>query len=345
MCGVGLNSYNGVYYEGDSPASLTKHLISHPDLYAKDADGRKMVFDFGLNGSAITHFACPSRKENQQFAAESLKWLFETLPGLGGVQMEAGDCGVCMCELCRKRRQYSPYALSWEDMALMYPIAVDAIRSVSPDAFIVCETYSNPVKRDDSEKPLGFGEGRPIWSDECLARFPDGVYVQWRGDNVVKPVGTMNWTDAGTINDNRHHHIMRTHHSTYWEGIRGEVAFDWLEEMVQQSIAHGMDCTSIFGEVSPFNAGAELNYLALENYGSANNPTADMNIFIRDVAGPLLGGEDAAHDYLKYARMRTDRKKLPDALKHIYSHCGKLPSESARRWAWLACFLESSIYP
>ncbi len=344
LCGVGLNCYGGVYYEGDSPNSLTKHLTAHPDLYGLDADGKKMIFDFGLGGSSITHHACPSRIENQQFAADSLKWLFETLPGLGGVQIEAGDTGVCLCELCKERRQHPSSTLSWEDMGLMYPVAVDAIRSISPDAFIVCETYSNPEKRDDSEKALGFGEGRPMWSDKCLDKFPDGVYVQWTGDNFVKPSSAIKWTDSGTIKDNRRHHIMRTHHATYWSGIRGAVAFDWLEDMVQQSIAHGMDCTSIFGEVSPFNTGAELNYLALENYGSASNPTADMNIFIRDVAGPLLGGEDAARDYLRYARMWADRERLPDALEQIYSYCGKLPSESARRWAWLANHLASSVY-
>ena len=46
LCGVGLNAYGGVYYEGDSPYSLEQHLIKQPDLYATALDGQKMVFDF-----------------------------------------------------------------------------------------------------------------------------------------------------------------------------------------------------------------------------------------------------------------------------------------------------------
>ena len=345
LCGVGLNAYGGVYYEGDSEYSLQKHLIANPELYGIDADGNKMIYGFGVGGPCITHHACPSRKENQEFTVESLEWLFKTIPGLGGVQMETGDTGVCLCERCRERRHRPTSMLSWEDMALMFPMSVDAIRSVNPDAFIICETYSHPEKRDDSEVASGFGDGRPLWSDECLDQFPEGVYVQWAGDRYCEPYSEHIWTDAGTINDTRRHHIMRSHHATYnFNGLRREVAFDWMAGLVQQSIAHGMDCTSIFGEVSTFHTGAELNYLALQNYGSASNPTADVDIFLRDVAAPLLGGEDAAHDYLKYARMRSNPELVPVALKAIYSYCAKLEAEPARRWAWLANFLSSTVY-
>ncbi|MHB0998665.1 MAG: hypothetical protein ACYC27_05410 [Armatimonadota bacterium] len=344
LAGVGLNAYGGVYYEGNSPYSLEKHLTDHPDLYGFDVDGNKMAFNFGVLGPRISHHACPSRKENQEFAVESMQWLFKTLPGLGGVQMESGDTGVCQCKLCKERRQHPYSGLSWEDMAMMYPMAVDAIRSVSPDAFIICETYSHPEKYDDPSKGLGFGEGRPAWSDECLEKFPYGVYVQWAGDQFLKPNVTRKWTDAGMISDKHRHHIMRAHYGTYWWGIRGEPAFDWMEDMVKQSLAHGIDGISIFGESSPFEVGSELNYLALENYGGMKNPKADLDIFIDDVAADLLGGEKSARDFLRYARMRTDSKQVPDALKDIYSRLRKLPPDVARRWTWLADYLSSFVY-
>lgn len=344
LCGVGLNAYGGVYYEGNSEYGLERHLTDHPELYGVDANGKKMAFPFGILGPRVSHHACPSRKENQDFAVESLKWLFKTLPGLGGVQMETGDTGVCQCDLCKKRRQHPCGGLSWDDMALMYPPAVEAIRSVKPDAFIICETYSHPEKYDDPNKGLGFGEGRPAWSDECLEKFPENVYVQWAGDQFFKPTSARKWTDAGNIKDSKRRHIMRAHYGTYWGGIRGEVAVDWIADMVQQSIKHGMTDISIFGEVSPFETGAELNYLALENFGSAANPKAELDVFLKDVVGPLLGGEEAAHDFLKRARMRGDGAAVPKALKDIYKRCAKLSSEPARRWNWLANFLSSSVY-
>ncbi|MHB1457676.1 MAG: hypothetical protein ACYC0V_12250 [Armatimonadota bacterium] len=304
LAGVGLNAYGGVYYEGNSPYSLEKHLIDHPELYGFDVAGNKMAYNFGLVGPKISHHACPSRKENQDFAVESLKWLFTEIPQLGGVQMESGDTGICVCEACKKRRQQPHSGLSWEDMALMYPMAVDAIRSVKKDAFIICETYSHPEKFEDPTKGTGFGEGRPAWSDECLAKFPDGVYVQWAGDQFFKPISKTQWTDAGMIDDKRRKHIMRAHYSTYWMGVRGEPAYDWITDMVQQSLAHGIDGISIFGEVSPFNTGAELNYLAFENYGSEKNPKIDVDLFVSDVAAGLLGGKKEAEDFLRFARMR-----------------------------------------
>jgi hypothetical protein len=82
MAGIGLNSYGGVYYEGNSPYNLEHHLAEHPDLYAVDSAGNKIM----LNGPHLTYHACPSRPENQEFAAESLRWLFSNVP-LGGVQL------------------------------------------------------------------------------------------------------------------------------------------------------------------------------------------------------------------------------------------------------------------
>jgi hypothetical protein len=331
LCGAGLNSYGGVYYEGDSPYSLERHLQAHGELYALNAAGGK-----------LPHHACPSRRENQQFAAESLGWLFKNLP-LGGVQVETGDCGVCQCKLCRERRKHPAGAFSWEDMALMYPVAAGAIRAASPDAWVVCETYSNPEPQHGPEKAPGFGDSRPAWSGEALAQFPAGAFVQWVGDMAARP--WFPWTAAGAFPGGRQHHVLRAHFSTYWGRFRGELAIDWIADMVQRSIAHGFDAISLFGEVSPFHAGAELNYLALGHCGSAANPTADLDLFLREVAGPLLGGADQARDYLRFARLLDDRARIPDALKSISARCATLPPDAARRWIWLANYLASFIYP
>lgn len=344
LCGVGLNAYGGVYYEGSSRYSLGQHLKSHPDLYARDLSGKEMILSFGTFGPSLTHHACPSRRENQDYAAESLRWLFKSLP-LGGVQMETGDTGVCRCNLCEKRRNRPVSTFSWEDMALMYPIATEGIRSVSPDAWIVCETYSHPEPYAGPREAPNFGEGKPPWADECLARFPSGVIVQWVCDRFVKPKQSVPWTQAGRVSNGRHRHIMRAHLGTYWEGnVRGELSIDWIADMVQQSIRHGFDAISLFGEVSPFESGAELNYLALQNYGSARNPKADLDVYLGDVAAILLGGEKAARDYLAFARLRENPGRIRLALKEIYAHCSTMPPDVARRWAWLGNFLASFTY-
>ncbi len=119
LCGVGLNAYGGVYYEGHSPFNLERHLEKHPELGATDIDGSKLFFNVDANGirRKITttgmpgprgfYQACPSRRENQDFIAESLSWLFKNLP-LGGVQVETGDTGICQCKQCRAQSKPFP---------------------------------------------------------------------------------------------------------------------------------------------------------------------------------------------------------------------------------------------
>lgn len=346
LCGVGLNAYGGVYYDGDSPYSLEKHLTTHPDLYGFDASGKRMAYDFGMSGPRLSHHACPSRPENQEFAAESLRWLFTQLPQLGGVQVETGDTGICQCKACRERRQHPETAagISWDDMAMMYPIAAKAIRSVSPDAWIICETYSCPEPSTDPRKPQGFGEPRVVWSDECLAEFPDKVIVQWVGDAISKPKNTVAWTSAGNVSSANHSNMIRAHYATYWGGQRGEIAVDYIADLAQKAVAHGMNGVSIFGEVSPFSAGAEMNYLALESLGSASNSGASLDIFFRDVADHLLGGHKRGEEFLRHSRTFGDSEGVEKSLKEIHALCAKAPADTARRWTWLADLLASSVY-
>ncbi len=170
------------------------------------------------------------------------------------------------------------------------------------------------------------------------------MFVEWVYDQVGKGRPPRVWTAAGNLDNARRRNIMRAHFGTYWNGTRGELAIDRIARMVQESMAHGADAISLFGEVSPFQTGAELNYLALENLGSPANPTADLDVFLRDVAAPLLGGESHAHDFLRLARLKDERERIPEALKDIYRRCGSVPVEAARRWAWLGNFLASFAY-
>ena len=343
LCGVGLNAYGGVYYEGGSPYGLENHLAKHPELYAVDASGNRMVFNFGIAGPRLSHHACPSRRENREFAAESLQWLFRSAP-IGGAQIESGDTGVCQCKQCRDRRQHPSSGFSWEDMALMYPLAGDAISAASKDAWIICETYSHPEPVEATAQAPGFGEGKPAWADAAISRFPGGAFVQWVCDRWVKPKGDLKWTEAGKAAVGRRN-IMRAHFGTYWGRYRGELAVDWIAGMVRASVSHGFDTISLFGEVSPFHAGAELNYLALADYGSVGNPAAELDRFLTRVAAPMLGGTQAAREFLRLARTLDDRGRLPAALVAVRRRAASLPAEPARRWTWLANYLASFAYP
>jgi hypothetical protein len=209
---------------------------------------------------------------------------------------------------------------------------------------VVCETYTNPEPHPDPKKQGGFGTRRPGWADECLERFPKKVYVQWVCDQLVRP-NAGKWTKAGSVSSQDRHNVMRAHFSTYWMGRRrGELATDSIAEMVQKSITANFDAISLFGEVSRVCAGPELNYLALENFGSAANPKAELDLFLDQVAAPLLGGPRQARQYLNYARLLdADRGQIPNALKEIYAQCALYPPPISHRWAWLGEYLNSFV--
>ena len=143
---------------------------------------------------------------------------------------------------------------------------------------------------------------------------------------------------------------MRAHVGTDWGwgAFRGEVALEWIAQMVQQSVSSGFEGMSLFGEVSPFHIGAELNYLAVSDFGSANNPTSDQDIFEEQIAAPLLGGRSHASDFIRFAglldaRFPEKRKEIPAAITSIYGRLPALPPDAARRWCWLANQLASFV--
>jgi hypothetical protein len=143
----------------------------------------------------------------------------------------------------------------------------------------------------------------------------------------------------------RHRHVIRAHFSTYWEGVRGEPAVGGIAALAKQGVLHGFDALSIFGEVSPFHVGAELNYLAFEDFASSANPGSSADLFIKEKAAPLLGGEGEAREFLELAKLRAKAAEIPNALRKIYGRIGTLPAPAARRWAWLAGYLSSYAYP
>lgn len=340
LAGVGLNAYGGAYYEGASEWSLNNHLGKHPELYALRADGRRHILRQPGNAPQPFHHACPSRPENLDYAVAGLRWLMSTVP-IDGVQIESGDTYVCECPRCRERRQHPVSTFSWEDMALAYGPAADAVWSVRPDATVVLETYSQPEPVAAGAAP-GFGGGLPPWGPQCLAQFPRRATVQWVADEITVPRHPVPWTARAPAGFAAN--VMRTHLATWWRGRGEEVAVDWLAQLAQLSLAHGYDGLSIFGEKSPFRTGSELNYLALADYGSAANPSADLTSFLTRVAGPLLGGAERAQEFLRLARLIDSPAELEGAAAQARRQAAQLDGRPAARWTWLAWYLSRWLY-
>ncbi len=340
---AGLLAYGGVYHEGNHEFALENFLARHPECLARNADGVPLIVDIaGQSGTKRVRHACPSHPKVEKFVLKSLEWVFQAIPELGGIQIETGDTGVCLCEKCRARRQY-PVAenacMSFEDMGLYYPKAVDAVLAAAPDAWVICETY-NHFNVDSENRQDAFGGGMLEWAFEGLGNVSQEAFFQWVCDRWMFDD---KWTEHDKIPLPGYRHIMRAHHGTYWLNYRHKLSLDNIRRQCALSVHSGLQGVSMFGEGSPFHANVEFNYLAFEYF--AEHPLAALDDFAADVMAPRLGGVEAARQYIEFEATVDAPEFIPGALAGIVRRLPQLKQpEAERRWLWLGSYLGSFLW-
>ena len=334
----GAFAYGGAFYAGDHKYSLDRFLEANPDCIAKDIDGEDLYAEFLSHGGTKREpQGCPSSEKLKDFVLESYDWLFKAIPELGGIQMEAGDNGVCQCTRCKERRgrRAAQECMSLEDMAAIYPRLTDVIRARSGDALIICETYHHFL-----DKACGLFYEDPPGSDAAkLFAMPKDVCWQWKCDEKLDKD---EWPEGAALPKpmQAFHNVMRSHAATQWWGGRDSFDVDKIRRKCYLSSLSGIDAVSMFGEVSPFHANAEFNYLALQYF--ADTPDASVADFAKDVMAPRLGGADRAADWLAWCRLEHDAAKIPYATEKIARIAADAnDAEIRRRWLQLGSRLES----
>lgn len=106
--GIAINAYGGVVWEMDHEFNLGTWLRKHPELAARMEHPpgfqiQDLDFELYFPRGDYAARGCPSQPANQDWMAEAVAWLAETFD-IGGINIEAGDYGVCGCELCENRR-------------------------------------------------------------------------------------------------------------------------------------------------------------------------------------------------------------------------------------------------
>lgn len=334
---AGLYAYGGIFYEGDHPYSLTRFFDRHPECIGKRKNGEPLIVNYrGRWGYKSDPRGCPSKKILNDFVLESLDWLFKAIPELGGIQMEAGDSGVCQCPDCQARR--GKYAtsdpMSFADMAGIYPQAAQVIRARNRDAWIICETYHHFL---DPAITTFFSPDNHSEELRRLLEMPDEVFWQWKCDARLEQ-GT--WKEGDQLPEpmRKFNHVMRAHSGTQWKAGRHTLAIDKIRRQCRLSYLSGLQCVSMFGEGAPFHTNAECNYLALQYF--ADNPLASVADFAREVMASRLGGYDPALKYIEYADLIFDTGKIPEALKTISKIISAQQNyDVLRRWFYLASFI------
>jgi hypothetical protein len=339
--GVAINAYGGVVWEMDHEYNLATWLRKHPELAAQmerppGFQIQDLAFDLYFPDAAYAMRGCPSRPENQQWMAEGIAWLAETCE-IGGINIEAGDYGVCGCGLCAARRaeredaqRREGYAESWShaDMADFYPRLYEAALSKRPNLWIYSEIQWDNLLDAEAMAPLrglpekgiyqhtfnrgywnrarqeltpGFAAGLPTKTNVFRCQF----CCQWNGDRR---------TERYFFNGRDFHAMAKKAHETGFEGL------------------------TMWGEPSPYNTSTELSYNAFARF--TWDPTLSWDDWLRADAGPLLGGEEAAKRFIELATTLDRSPGLDaatldritgEALDAARSGSG----EVSRRWLWL----------
>ena len=336
---AGLYAYGGIYYEGDHPYNLDRFLEKNPECSGRKEDGSRFYTNFYIPGDHGGHKlepqGCPSSQKLKDFVLESLDWLFKEIPELGGIQMEAGDNGVCQCPKCAERRGATKSNISLADMAGIYPQAADVIWSRNANALVICETYSHFL----DEACSIFSTAEPSEDLKRLLSMPEKTFWQWKADDKLDP-GIWQLGDRIPETMKKFHHVMRSHAGTQWYSGRHTLDVDKIRRQCMLSFDAGIDAVSMFGEQAPYHTNAEFNYLALQYFSDA--PFASMDSFAEDVMAPRLGGAEVAKRYLELASLNKEPEKIPAAVTEIAHIASKMKEyDVVRRWQYLAWFLNS----
>lgn len=336
---VGLYAYGGVYYDGDTQWSLNNYIRDNPECFAAGEDGKPLIASWPYMPKTVYH-GCLSNRKMLDHVMRSLEWLFREIPSLGGISIETSDTGVCQCAECRKHRTMPANMISYDDMALYYPKAIETVLSVNPDAKVICETYSHFLPKM-IKTPASFCNGITEEAAQVLSAIPKEAYLSWVADRMIRT----DWTEKDALPSvlRGHRHIMRGHYGTYWEGSKRHMLSVWsIQKMCRLSAVTDMDRISLFGECSPYNTNNELNYLAGVYFSKA--PTASMDDFLRDVATEMLGGYESSGLYLHINGRLNDRNYDQDYMDAIADRIASSTGDVRRRWVWFASYYASIVW-
>lgn len=340
--GIAIGSYGGVYWEGDHPYNLATWLRKYPQYAASMEKGvgfqlEDLAFPLNFPRSDYTVSACPSAPETMDWMSEAVSWMAETFE-VGGINIEAGDYGVCGCDRCIARRgereaaerRAADTGESWShaDMADNFPRLFDAANEKRDNLWLYSElqwdNLLDPVAHQATERlPRG-----GIYQHTANRSYWGRLKIELQRDYVL---------DLPTQPN-----VLRCQFACQWNGDerteRYALNASTFAEMAQKSHEVGMEGLTVWGEPSPYFATVELSYLAFARF--SYEPTLSWERFVDEDVAPLLGGRAAADLFISLAgELDANQALAPERLKDLRRQAREAGDTGdagvARRWLTL----------
>ncbi len=283
--------YGGFTFSRASPYNLDHRGAHHPEL------------QFVKQGGSEAAGICPSKPENQQWLRDGIKWFFETLPDIGGANLENGDCYCCQTDDCREARARPGQEASFYwDQAMTYRPVVETAAEVRPDAWMLFATYSS------------FNAGA---LPRYVAGMPGNAVCQWTLTGLTPTDGwpeSLRPPQAGVADHIGYLKLASTavgpsRATRWWAGPPGG-AWDEVAELIATACrrihAAGMQGLVLYGELGAASPANELNYLALEHFSWS--PQSSWDEFVTRRLSVCYGGEDRSRLFVRILRDETSNR-------------------------------------
>jgi hypothetical protein len=347
--GIAIGSYGGVYWEGDHKFNLATWLKTNPQHAATLEKGvgfqiADLAFPLNFPKSDYTLSACPSAPETMAWMEEGVAWLTETFD-IGGINIEAGDYGVCGCSRCVARRANEREAArrkevhgdywSHTDMADNFPRLFRTAKTRKEDLWIYSE-----IQWDNLLDPVSL---------EAQKRLPPGGIYQHTTTRTywtrIKNDLTRAYIEGLPMQPN----VLRCQFACQWNGDERSERYALnarvFSDMAALCSRTGMKGLTVWGEPSPYLASVELSYLAFARFSWT--PTLSWDTFLDEDVAPLIGGKDAARAFVTIAEELDAHQKLPVERLHALKRRAadhRADDDAGRRWLTLEEQISRRIY-
>jgi hypothetical protein len=340
--GIAINAYGGVVWDMDHEFNLATWLRKHPELAAQMEHQagfqlKDLSFPLFFPKGDYSVRGCSSRPENVRWMDEATAWLAETFQ-IGGVNIEAGDYGVCGCGLCAARRaeredasRRKGYAESWShaDMADYYPRLLEIIKARHPDAWVYSEIQWDNLLDFEAQRPL--------------AGMPDGgIYQHTLNRSYWKRVEREITPEYAATLPTRIN-VLRTQFNCQWNGDyrteRYRLNARDIAAQSKKAAEIGFRGHTIWGEVSSYETAADLGYRAFARF--TWDPDLTWEQFLAEDLAPLFDGVEGANRYVALneafdASVDIPIPELAALRSETLANAAATSGDVSARWLWLS---------